>query len=368
MSRKLAFISVISLVLCGVFLGLARMIGGDAIFHDPHSLEGIRPLIDMATHKEWRWAGGDTLAIESPMHLRYQPEGAPNIAVTGSDEAMKHVHFRKGRIESDAASPKGLKAVVSGVTIRKFVVNSDESLELGHVDQSDLEIHLNGSGSVHGDGKVGRLKLVVAGNGTADLGKLSVGDADISLLGSGSAILSPHGAIKVLAAGSGRVSLLTKPSSIKRSMVGSAEIIESSGTPPARPSASALMVAPASIPPGTDIVRGDRVMIDDDQNVDLGHVDRRKLAVTVAASGSIKAEGRVDELTVHAMASGQVQFGRLMVRKAVVELAGSGDVTIAPSQEAQITILGSGNVHLTTSPAKITRTIVGSGRIITDGK
>lgn len=368
MSRRLAFVSVISLVLCGVFLGLARMIGGDAVFHDPNSLEGIRPLIDMATHKEWRWAGGDTLAIDSPMHLRYQPKGTPGIAVTGTNEAMKHVHFRKGRIESDAASPKGLKAVVSGVTIRKFVVNSDEALELGHVEQPYLEVHLNGSGSVRGDGRVGRLKLVVAGNGTADLGKLSVGDADISLLGSGSAILSPHGAVTVLAAGSGRVTLLTKPSSIVRRMVGSAEIIEPSGMPPAPPSASAPMATPTPVISGANFLHGDSVTISDDQSIDLGHVDRRALDVTLAASGSIKAEGRVDELTVHAMASGQVQLGKLAVRKAVVMLAGSGDVTIAPTQEAQITILGSGNVHLLTRPANVTRTIMGSGHVITSGK
>jgi len=68
------------------------------------------------------------------------------------------------------------------------------------------------------------------------------------------------------------------------------------------------------------------------------------------------------------MASGKVQLGKLRARKAIVLLAGSGDVAIAPTQEAQITILGSGNVHLMTSPANVTRTIVGSGRIITDGK
>ena len=107
MSKRLAFASVIGMVLCAVFLGLARMIGGDDVFHDPRSLEGLRPLIDMATRKEWRWAGGDTLAMDAPMNLRYQPKaapgsaaGAPGIAVTGSGEAMKHVHFRKGRIGS----------------------------------------------------------------------------------------------------------------------------------------------------------------------------------------------------------------------------------------------------------------------------
>jgi hypothetical protein len=43
---------------------------------------------------------------------------------------------------------------------------------------------------------------------------------------------------------------------------------------------------------------------------------------------------------------------------------GSGSVTVAPSEELKVTIMGSGNVHLLTRPASIQRQIMGSGRII----
>lgn len=371
MSKTLALVAAISLVLCVAFLGAARWIGGDAIFHDPHALGGLRPLIDMATRKEWRWAGGDTLAVDAPMTLHYLPQGKPNVTITGPAEAVEHVHFREGRIGSDAVSPKGLKAVVSGVAIRKFLVNNGETLELGHVDQPDLEIHINSNGTVRGDGKVGRLKLTINGSGNAELGGLSVGDATVTLFGSGNATLSPHGAVTLIAAGSGRLTLLTRPRSIDRKVLGSATIVEGSAppsppAPPPPPPPATPMAAP--VPSGGSVISGDNVMANDNNDLDLGHIDQRRLNITVSASGAVKAEGKVDELSVRALASGPVHLGKLVARKAVVVLAGSADVTIAPTQDAQITILGSGNVHLLTRPATVSRTIVGSGHIIMDEK
>jgi hypothetical protein len=355
MSKNLALVAAVSLFLCLAFLDAARWIGGDAIFHDPHSLEGLRPLIDLATRKEWRWAGGDTLAMDAPMALRYQPAGAPGVAVTGPTEALKHVHFREGRIGSDTAMPKGLKAVVSGVTIRKFVVNSGETLELGHVVQPVLEIHINGSGAVHGDGKVDRLNLTINGSGDAELGGLSVGDARVALMGSGSATLSPHGAVTLMAAGSGRLSLLTKPSSIQRTILGSTEIVEGSRTAP--PSAPAPPVPPVSN-------AGDAVMVTGGNDVDLGQVDREKLTVSILGSGNVRGEGKVGLLIVNATGSGRADLGKIIARRAEVTLAGSADVTVAPLEYLHVAILGSGNVRLVSRPGRIERTLAGPGHLI----
>jgi hypothetical protein len=384
MSKTLAAISVLGLLLCGVFLGLARAIGGDQVFHDPRALEGVRPLIDMATRKEWRWAGGDTLAMDAPMTVHYRPQGRPNVSVTGPADAIEHVRFNAGRISADRgvpASARGkVEAVVSGIAIRKFVVNSSENLELGEIDQDALDIHINGNGRVRGNGKVRALSLVLSGSGQADLGALSVGDAKVSILGSGMATLSPHGRVQVFMAGSGRVALLTKPASVERQMVGSGTIIEGpdAAQPPIPPAPSAPMAMPApiavpmpmavqrpvSVRSDGSIVSGDTVVVNGSQNIDLGHVDQPKLTVTLASSGEITGEGKVDELIVRALSSGRAHLGKLVARKVTVMLAGSADVTIAPTAEAQISILGSGNVRLMSRPPVISRNIVGSGRII----
>src|ERR1700712_842315 len=109
MSRTLAIIAVAGLVLCAALFALARTIGGDAIFHDSKNFAGIKPLIDLATHKEWRWDGGDSLALNAPVNVVYHQGGAPRITVTGDAELLQHVKVGGGRIVSDNLPDKAEK-------------------------------------------------------------------------------------------------------------------------------------------------------------------------------------------------------------------------------------------------------------------
>jgi hypothetical protein len=402
----LAIVALAGLSLCAALLGAAAFLGGDDIFHDPRSMKGLKPLIDLATRKEWRWAGGDTLALDAPMTLRYQPQGKPTVTVTGPADAVDHVRFGAGRITSSAPVPRrqaaGLQAVVSGVPIRKFVVNGGERLELGHIDQDDLAIHINGNGKVSGDGRVRDLTLVLNGPGRADLGGLSVGDATVSVLGPGWVTLAPHGDLKLFVAGNAHIALLTRPESLTRRIVGQAIIETPDGTerappPPAAreatPQASATPATPATpaMPPGampvpvpapvplvippaaggssgdTSGVRSrdrDHVTVTRARSVDLGHIDQDDLTISLPGSGSVTAQGRVDTLTVHVMGSGNANLGRLTARHVTVHIAGGGNVTVAPTEDVEVHIAGSGNVRLATKPDRIERHIRGSGRIV----
>jgi hypothetical protein len=102
----------------------------------------------------------------------------------------------------------------------------------------------------------------------------------------------------------------------------------------------------------------------DYKDVDLGHVERESLNVTVASSGSLTAEGKVNRLTVNVMGSGHANLGKLAARTVKVMIMGSGSATVAPSEELNAQIMGSGDVHLVTKPARMERSIMGSGRII----
>jgi hypothetical protein len=414
MSRTLAIATTAGLLLCALFLGLAIMIGGDDIFHDARSLKEVKPLIDLATHKTWHWSGGDTLALDAPLNIRYRPSEPPGVLVTGPEEMLKHVRVSDGRIASDTntfrRSGKRLDAVVSGVSIRKFVVNGGESLDLGQIDQPGLDLHINGNGTVSGGGKVARLNLVIAGSGKAELGGLSVGDARISLLGSGSAILSPHGDVQLFIAGSGRLGLLTRPTHLRQTILGSGEVNQLVGeaakaalksvgvsriaSEAANNAIQATLgngnigrIAGEAARKGVEsaqieqqVQRGvaeglsrstvtidsktSSVAVHDHNDVDLGHIERDSLNVTIASSGSATAEGKVDRLNVNIMGSGHARLGKLAARDVSVMIMGSGSATIAPSGDLKVTIMGSGDVHLLTRPAKIHRNIMGSGRVI----
>jgi hypothetical protein len=381
MSKTLAIATTAGLLLCALFLGLAVLIGGDDIFHDARALKEVKPLIDLATHKTWRWSGGDTLALDAPLNIRYRPNDPPGVLVSGPEELLKHVRVSDGRIASDSnalrRSGKRLDAVVSGVSIRKFVVNGGENLDLGQIDQPGLDLHINGNGTVSGSGKVARLNLVIAGSGTAELGGLSVGDARISLLGSGSATLSPHGEVQLFIAGSGKLGLLTRPAHLRQTILGSGEVsqIAAEAVADAMKSSQervrqALQQAipqppiPPQPPMPDNIQTNGGVMIRGNNDTDLGHIDQESLNVTVADSGSVTAEGKVENLKISILGSGHARLGKVTARRASVMVMGSGSATIAPSDELKVTIMGSGDVHLLTRPAQIRRTIMGSGRVI----
>ena len=377
MSRMLAIFSVVGLALCACFLGAAFWIGGDDIFRNPGSMRGMKPLIDMATRKEWRWDGGDTLALNAPVNVRYEPKGPPGVSVTGPAELMKDVRVGDGRIASQAkprSNGRKLEAVVSGIAIRKFVVNGGENLNLGHIDQPALDVHLNGAGTVSGEGRVAELNLVIAGPGNADLGKLSVtADAKVSILGNGAASLAPQGNLRLIIAGNGKLSLLSQPRTISRTILGAGEVSTAQLPPPppvpalpdtiqqqvqkVQQQAMANAKVHANTATGEFAVRSSR-------DTDFGHIEREDATISVMNSGSATAEGKVTSLSVNVMGSGKAHLGKLVARDVVITIAGSGEATIAPRESAKITIMGSGTVRLLTKPGRIERSIMGSGEII----
>jgi len=421
MPRTLIVSSVAGLTLCAVFLGLAVKIGGDDVFHDARSLEPMKPLIDLASHKAWRWNGGDSLAMDAPINIRYEPkglpQGSPQVSLRGPAEVLRHVRVSDGRIATDnnipRASGRKIEAVVSGATIRKFVINGGENLDLGEIDQQGLDLHLNGSGTVSGHGKVDQLNLTIAGSGKANLGGLSViGDSKVSILGSGDATLSPHGRVKLFIAGSGDLQLLTKPTELRQTIVGSGGASQLTGEAArnaanysykydydykydyggraAKDAAQSVDVARAAseaannavrsvlgsnsgppvppTPPSSPTVvengKAGEVFARGSNDTDLGHVEQEALTVTVAHSGSLTAEGKVDRLTVNVLGSGNARLGKLAARTVTVSVMGSGSATVAPSESLKATIMGSGDVHLVTRPTSIQRSIMGSGHIV----
>ena len=92
-------------------------------------------------------------------------------------------------------------------------------------------------------------------------------------------------------------------------------------------------------------------------------LNQNRLKVSIAGSGSIKADGKVENAEIHIAGSGDADLGHVISRVSEVHIAGSGNTDIAPSDEAEIHIAGSGDVNLHTNPKKLETHIAGSGRI-----
>ena len=98
-------------------------------------------------------------------------------------------------------------------------------------------------------------------------------------------------------------------------------------------------------------------------NLVLSKLDQTRVKLSIAGSGSIKADGKVEQAEIHIAGSGDADLAQVKTNVANVHIAGSGNTDIAPSDEADIHIAGSGDVNLHSNPKKLETHIAGSGRI-----
>lgn len=91
--------------------------------------------------------------------------------------------------------------------------------------------------------------------------------------------------------------------------------------------------------------------------------DQKTMRVDVSGSGSTRATGRTDALTVDLNGSGEAELANLVARTAQIDVAGSGEAEINASDEVAVDISGSGDVNLTRRPARVTQQISGSGEV-----
>ena len=92
-------------------------------------------------------------------------------------------------------------------------------------------------------------------------------------------------------------------------------------------------------------------------------VSQPELALSITGSGSVRAQGTVDQATIAVTGSGDAKLGELAAKQVAITITGSGKVEAAPKDFAKVNITGSGDVRLLTKPASLRSTIAGSGRI-----
>jgi hypothetical protein len=95
----------------------------------------------------------------------------------------------------------------------------------------------------------------------------------------------------------------------------------------------------------------------------LENIGQPELALGISGSGSLRAQGSVDRLTVSIAGSGSANLADLAVKQLTVKVSGSGNIEAAPKDAADVRISGSGDVRLLTHPEHLSTHISGSGRI-----
>lgn len=88
-----------------------------------------------------------------------------------------------------------------------------------------------------------------------------------------------------------------------------------------------------------------------------------EIEVSIAGAGEVKANGEVRKVEVTIAGAGDVDFSDLKVADARVSISGLGDVRIAPTESADVSIAGAGDVTLLTRPKRLSTHIAGAGNV-----
>ena len=182
-----------------------------------------------ATSRDFAWDGDDSVEIDIPADVHYQPGPGRKVTVRGEPETLRHVQVNDGTIEFDCDWKGGnagmLDVTLPGRDMRSFAINGSGHLFIENIQQDQLRIGIHGSGDVRGNGQAERLDLTIAGSGNADFGQLSVKRLRVVIAGSGNADAAPQEDADVVIAGSGEVHLHRQPKHLSQKVVGSGRVV-----------------------------------------------------------------------------------------------------------------------------------------------
>jgi hypothetical protein len=97
--------------------------------------------------------------------------------------------------------------------------------------------------------------------------------------------------------------------------------------------------------------------------VKLSDIKQDVLRIAMHGSGAITASGEAHQVSLDAAGSGRADLGKLVTQQANAHISGSAEVDLAPRENADISISGSGVVRLHGAVARIQSHVSGSGQI-----
>jgi hypothetical protein len=107
----------------------------------------------------------------------------------------------------------------------------------------------------------------------------------------------------------------------------------------------------------------DGVAISGSGNLDVPQYNGDKLTVGLPGSGNITLGGSANTVNIVLSGSGNIRSDKLTAKSATAMLSGSGSITVNASEQLDATVIGSGDIRYSGSPAKLTKIVTGSGNI-----
>jgi len=99
-------------------------------------------------------------------------------------------------------------------------------------------------------------------------------------------------------------------------------------------------------------------------NVQLSGLSQPDVKLSIAGSGDLQADGKIDDLKVDVRGSGDLKLGDLAAKNVDVDIKGSGRAEVAPQESLNVDLAGSGTIYLRSEPKKLETSIHGNGSIV----
>jgi uncharacterized membrane protein len=170
----------------------------------------------------------NSLDIDLPASVSYQPGPKAEATVTGDSALVNHVRIVDGKLgldsELDCTPVAHLSVRLTAPSIAAWRIIGNSNLVLSGIDQQKLQLRITGSGHVVASGAVQVVALNVAGSGEAELQGLSARSAEIVVHGSGEVQVAAQDNADIAIRGSGVVKLHGHPAQLHSAISGSGRI------------------------------------------------------------------------------------------------------------------------------------------------
>ncbi|WP_267548911.1 GIN domain-containing protein [Rhizobium rhizogenes] len=171
----------------------------------------------------------NTMVVDLPASVRYQPGDKAEAVVTGDPALLDHVRIAGGRLSLDCDPGWGEARVdvsLSGPVISNWKLLGSGDLTLSQINQPQLRVSIKGSGSVAASGVADTVGLDISGSGAARLQELTAKSVQVDIRGSGDAQMTAQADADVSISGSGNVELFGHPVLRRSQIRGSGRIVQ----------------------------------------------------------------------------------------------------------------------------------------------
>lgn len=178
--------------------------------------------------KTFPWKGGPFLSFDFPGEIIVTQGDTPSVVAAGSKSLVDSLSMDGDILKMEGRNiswPFGrrasrLRVTVTAPALTHVVMNGFGSVNFRDYQQKELEVEMNGAGSLTGTGKVADLTLKLSGAGSAKFTQMIVDNMDVSVSGAGSVKAGPTGVVNVSISGAGSVSLTAQPQTLNKQISG----------------------------------------------------------------------------------------------------------------------------------------------------